>query len=131
MNQFPQMKKFLPPILWMFIIFWFSSQPDLPSNRVDYLDFLIKKSAHFSEYLILTILWYRSLGKKNPTLAILITLAYAFSDETHQLFVPGRGGNLRDVFIDALGIMTAMFIIIKLQVWKSFSSLPPLKKRKG
>ena len=125
------MKKFLPPILWMFIIFWFSSQPDLPSNRVDYLDFLIKKSAHFSEYLILTILWYRSLGKKNPTLAILITLAYAFSDETHQLFVPGRGGNLRDVFIDALGIMTAMFIIIKLQVWKSFSSLPPLKKRKG
>ena len=115
----------------MIMVFWFSSQPDLPSNGIDYLDFFIKKSAHFSEYLILTILWYRALGKKNPSLAILISLAYAFSDEIHQLFVPGRGGNLRDVLIDGLGVFASVVIITKLQIWKSFSSLPQPKKHKA
>jgi len=131
MSQIPALKKFLPPIFWMILIFWFSSQPDLPSNRVDYIDFFIKKSAHFAEYLILTILWYRALGRKNPSYAILISLIYAFSDETHQLFVPGRGGNLRDVFIDSLGVFASVVLITKLEIWKSFSSQPQQKKLKG
>lgn len=131
MSRFSSWKRFLPPLIWMVIIFWFSSQPDLPSNRIDVLDFILKKSAHFSEYLILTILWYRSLGQKSPMVPVLISLAYAFSDETHQLFVPGRGGALRDVFIDSLGIITAVFVINKLQVWKSFSSHPRSQKRRG
>lgn len=106
----------------MVIIFWFSSQPDLPSNELVLFDFIVKKTAHFSEYLILTILWYRALEKKNPSAAILISLGYAFSDEIHQLFVPGRGGTLRDVFIDTLGIIASVVVITKLQIWKSFSS---------
>ena len=112
---------FIPPLVWMIVIFWFSSQPDLPSNRIDILDFLVKKSAHFAEYLILTILWYKALGKRNPTTAVLISLAYAFTDETHQLFVPGRGGNLRDVLIDSIGICTAFYIINRFRLWKKFS----------
>jgi VanZ family protein len=115
----------------MVIIFWFSSQPDLPSNSIDYIDFIIKKSAHFSEYLILTVLWYRALGRKNPSPSIFLSLIYAFSDEIHQLFVPGRGGSLRDVFIDFLGIAVSVLIISQLQVWKSFLSQPRSKKRKA
>lgn len=119
---------FLPPLVWMFIMFWFSSQPDLPSNRIDILDFIFKKSAHFIEYLILTVLWYKALGFRNPTTAVLISLAYAFSDETHQLFVPGRGGNLRDVLIDSLGISAAVYIINRLELWKKFSFRLQTKK---
>ena len=109
------------PVLWMVLIFYLSSQPDLPSNRIDYLDFIIKKSAHFTEYLILVILWFRALQLKSPSAAFFITLVYAFTDEIHQLFVPGRTGNLRDVFIDGLGICLGVFIINRLRLWKYFS----------
>jgi VanZ family protein len=38
-------------------------------------------------------------------MAGVIALLYAFSDEWHQSFVPGREGALRDVGIDALGVI--------------------------
>jgi VanZ family protein len=39
---------------------------------------------------------------------VTLSLLYAFSDETHQLFVPGREGKLSDVGIDAIGIALGM-----------------------
>ncbi len=111
-------QNFLPPILWMIVIFWFSAQPDLPSNKVDYLDLLMKKTAHFSEYLILTLLLHRSFRGKSIIPAITIALFYAFSDEIHQLFVPGRTGALRDVAIDFAGILTGGYIINRLKLWR-------------
>lgn len=33
----------------------------------------------------------------------LIAVCYAATDETHQLFVPGRSGQVRDVLIDSVG----------------------------
>ncbi|UYJ41604.1 MAG: VanZ family protein [Lachnospiraceae bacterium] len=33
----------------------------------------------------------------------MIAVLYACTDEYHQLFVPGRSGQLRDVMIDAVG----------------------------
>ena len=108
----------------MGVIFFFSSRPDLPSNNVDVIDFIIKKSAHFTEFFILTLLSYRSA--KNLQAAVLFSLFYAFSDETHQLFVPGRGGKLTDVAIDAFGISTA-FLVINFRLWKPLLLI--LKKR--
>ena len=52
------------------------------------------------------------------TLSGGICLLYASSDEIHQLFVPGRSGEVRDVMIDfsgaALGIAlsTLVFLLI-------------------
>ena len=114
-------KRFFMPILWMIMIYYLSSQPDLPSNKIDYLDFIMKKTAHFTEYLVLTVLWFRALQLKSPSTALLISLAYAFTDEIHQLFVPGRTGNLRDVFIDGLGVFLGILIINRLKLWKYFS----------
>lgn len=36
-------------------------------------------------------------------LALVIYIIYAVSDEFHQLFVPGRGAQLKDVLIDCAG----------------------------
>ncbi len=30
-------------------------------------------------------------------------MTYAFSDELHQLFIPGRNGAIADVFLDTIG----------------------------
>lgn len=78
---------------------------------------LIRKIAHFSVYFVLGILLmnllkeYRiSLGKQ-VIYSLLISLIYACSDEIHQLFVPGRSGNLFDVMIDMLGCLCSIVLI--------------------
>ena len=112
--------RYLPPILWMVVIFFFSSRPDLPKNQFFLLDFFFKKSAHILEYFILLLLWHKALGQKTPATAFLISLLYAFTDETHQLFVPGRGGLLQDVAIDSIGLVASVLVITKYSNGKSF-----------
>lgn len=125
-----KISKFIPALLWMAAIFIISSFPDLPSNEVYVLDFLIKKTAHVLEYSILFLLWYRALDKKSPAYAFMLSLAYAFTDEAHQLFVPGRTGLLRDVAIDSLGMIFLSYLIVKFKLWKRLTS-PLLTKKHG
>ncbi|MDY5993304.1 MAG: VanZ family protein [Bacilli bacterium] len=74
-----------------------------------YLVFPVRKCAHLSLYLILGILVisllreYMVINTKLVLLSLLICFLYACSDEIHQLFVPGRSGEVRDVLIDTLG----------------------------
>lgn len=117
---------------WMILIFVLSSRPDLPSNDIYVLDFLLKKTAHFLEYGLLFFFWFRALGKAKWPQAIIYSLIYAFTDEIHQLFVPGRTGSLRDVGIDFLGILSAALLVIKLRPWNRVTfPLPVLRLRKS
>ena len=74
-----------------------------------YLVFPVRKCAHLSLYLILGILVisllreYMVINTKLVLLSLLICFLYACSDEIHQLVVPGRSGEVRDVLIDTLG----------------------------
>ncbi len=92
------------------------------------MDFIIKKSAHILEYTVLFLLWFRALGNKNPFQAIIFSLIYAFTDEIHQLFVPGRTGRLRDVGIDFVGMFISAILIVKFDLWKTLLSPLPSKK---
>ena len=73
------------------------------------LHHFIRKNAHFFIYLILGILVKYALnssdikGVKAIGIGLLICVGYAFTDEAHQLLVPGRGGQLSDVVIDSWG----------------------------
>lgn len=126
-------------ILWMTLIFYLSHQPIAKSNKlstgitgklievVEKIDsdkdfnlgrvnHIIRKNAHFFAYLILGILVVNGLkssgiaGLKSIGLGILICVLYAISDEVHQLFVPGRGGQVKDVLIDSAGSITGVII---------------------
>ena len=93
---------------WMGIIWVLSSQPDLSSGLEQ--DFILRKIAHLTEYGILTWLVMRALTAdiyrtKYLIASVVITLAYAGIDEWHQTWVVGRYGHIRDVLIDAIGIM--------------------------
>ena len=76
---------------------------------LDKYDFWVRKSAHFSIYLVLGFLVlsllkeYTTINKKSIIISIIISLLYAISDEVHQAFVPGRSCELRDVLIDSTG----------------------------
>ncbi len=78
-------------------------------EKAEILHVPIRKAAHFSEYALLAVLWVIPLGcmtktnKKRMIVALLLCIMYAASDEIHQLFVPGRDGNVKDVLIDTAG----------------------------
>lgn len=99
----------------MFLIFLMSSFDATESaNQSNFIVNIIRKLAHFTEYLILGFLTINMLNKndisKKYLISILICLIYATSDEIHQLFVPGRACQLRDILIDSIGSITGVYL---------------------
>ena len=113
-----------PPLLWMALIFAVSAQPTLPSLADSLFDSLIKYGAHFFEYAVLALLWYRAIYSRFPDpkilpLAFIIVFLYALSDEFHQSFVPGRSATWQDVAVDVLGGACALLAWNALQQWRN------------
>lgn len=93
------------------------------------ISFPVRKCAHLSEYAVLGALmtltaasWLRGdeetmrTGETaGGTVRILPVLAagflYAVSDEIHQIFVPGRSGEPRDVLIDTSGVLIGICLV--------------------
>ena len=80
----------------------------------------VRKTAHFTIYLILGLLVTNLLKEYNIEtnkliiISITICLLYATSDEIHQLFIQGRSGEIRDVFIDTIGSTIGVLIVSKI-----------------
>ncbi len=102
----------LPLAGWMALIYVLSDQPNLPKMPGLFLDFLLKKGLHAAEYAVLAGLWRRALAaggvRRAGAWALLLTVAYAATDEWHQSFVPGRHARLSDVAVDAAGASLAL-----------------------
>ncbi len=95
----------------------------LSLQQLELLNFLIRKLSHFTEYAVLACLGYLalSLGLQQPQqralwLALVCSTLYAFTDEFHQVFVPGRQAMLTDVLIDALGGLIAILLLKRLSL---------------
>ncbi len=105
--------KWLPVFIWMGIIFSFSSIPSTKVSGVSFLDFLIKKGAHLTEYGILYILLLRATSK-NWLASAIILVAFASSDEFHQSFTLGREPTIKDVGFDSIGAFFGGYLTWKL-----------------
>ena len=98
-----------PALGLMIVIFIMSSQPksDVPDFGV--WDLPVKKGSHMIGYALLGVAMLRGvrgdalLARRHYVWALVLTALYAMTDEYHQTFVPGRGGNVWDVGVDALG----------------------------
>lgn len=77
----------------------------------------IRKGAHMTEYGILAVIFlanfaqYKRLNSKKYAMAFAATVAYATTDEFHQLFVEGRSGQFSDVCIDGMGGLLGLFAV--------------------
>ena len=71
-------------------------------------EYVLRKLAHFSEFtalgFFLTGLWRNISCREHVTAPLLLGLAAACIDETIQIFSPGRGSSLIDVWIDFSGV---------------------------
>lgn len=111
---------------WLGLIFILSAQGGLASRGNPPLSFYLeRKGAHVFEYLVLALLFLWTLRVFFPKgmigMAIIIaaelSLLYAFTDELHQTFVPGREGKVSDVAIDSIGITLAL---IGYALWRRY-----------
>lgn len=97
--------KWLPAVLIMALIFYFSSRTssDLPNYGI--WDTLVKKSGHMIGYFLLSVAdhyWFEGRKKK----AVFFAVSYALLDEFHQSFTAGRHPSFVDVFVyDGIGIV--------------------------
>jgi VanZ family protein len=106
--------------VWMAVIFVLSSMRGSGENYYDPLYFIERKTFHVIEYFILSTLFFlffsRNLSqKKSLVFAMGCSFLYACSDEWHQTFVFGRDGTVWDVAVDSIGILIAVFVILKFK----------------
>ena len=134
-------------IMWMGLIFYFSQQDATDSSSLsngfiatiysfitgkeatlevlEKYSFIVRKLAHFSVYFVLGLLSFNVMfqfkTKYKYGYAFLISFIYSISDEIHQIFIPGRAGQVRDVLIDSSGALLAILIcyLISYLVLKS------------
>lgn len=80
------------------------------------IDHPIRKTAHVLEYAVMGFLvmgavygisvkWYIQC-----LISWIIATMYAASDEIHQLFVPGRSGEFKDICIDSAGVLVGVLL---------------------
>jgi VanZ family protein len=106
--------RWLPVLVWAGVIFAFSSVPSLNSGLGTW-DTVLRKCAHMTEYAILAALLVRAIG--SYAWAFALAVAYAATDEVHQLFVRGRHGSPVDVAIDAVGALIGLALVSRLRPW--------------
>jgi VanZ family protein len=127
-------------LLWLGVIAWFSTDTfsaehtghilarilhflvgDVSRLTFQHIHFLVRKSAHFFSYGLLSVFSFFAWRATLPVsrawvarwsiLAVLLTLAAGCADEFHQSFLPSRTSSLRDVGIDVAGAIFMQLVI--------------------
>ena len=135
------MKYYLGPIIWMGIMFLFSTDagsmvhtnaflaplikvfaPEISRKNLVITLITIRKFAHVVEYAVLSVLWLHAFKQGRPGRswraalgALIVCFVYASLDELHQAFVVTRTASLQDVGIDSFGA------ILGQSLWALFS----------
>jgi VanZ family protein len=94
-------------------IFYLSAQsdPPVPGGVPDWV-------LHGVEYGVFSIVVFRavagglpaSVNARRAGIVMLIVVAYGISDELHQLFVPFRTADVRDVRADTIGALIGLIV---------------------
>jgi VanZ family protein len=106
--------------VWAGVIFALSATPHLRVAEAADLDFILRKSGHMAAFGILALLIWRALAlsavRRAMVWSLLLTVAYAATDEFHQSFTAGRNASPVDVSIDSAGALIALLALV---VWLS------------
>lgn len=92
-----------------------------------FVEFFIRKGAHFGTYFLLGASWFIGLNMKikQPFLigivAWLTATGYAGLDEYHQMLTGGRTPLFQDVMLDSIGALTAVILCLLVISIKKFT----------
>ncbi len=114
-------------ILKIFISDFDSLSIDNQELLVSRYSFIVRKAAHFSEYMMLAFSFTSFLSTKKKVMkyskrglsALVFSALYSISDELHQFLSAGRSPGVRDVLIDssgaAAGVMVSLVIFFLIE----------------
>ena len=98
---------------------------DAQDEMFSTVTFAVRKTAHMTEYAVLGALYCLVIYQLEIVRAIRIrelsrtglvawalAVAYASTDEIHQLFVDGRSGMASDVVIDSIGAAVGILLVL-------------------
>lgn len=96
--------------------------PGISERTIQAVQMVVRKTAHVTEYGVLTLLIWRARRKplrNDPRpwswglagRVVLLAIFCACADEFHQSFVPSREGTVRDVLFDTSGAVAAMVLL--------------------
>ena len=132
----------MPAVIWMALIFLGSTDvlsaehtsrflvpflrwlnPEITGATLAFVQTIIRKLGHVTEYAILATLLWRAL-RAGTTLNLRVWVLFAVvwtacamfaaTDEFHQAFVPSRTSSFQDVIIDICGALIGLTICIAL-----------------
>ena len=160
MKQFLRCLSVAPVLFMLLLIFGFSAQDGPSSGSLSYrvccillsfadrifhlelsaptfathaesMQFFVRKTAHVTEYFLLTLsmflplrVWLPKMSKPEALKsfllryllpAFLLSVLCAAADEFHQSFVPGRCGTPVDVLVDSIGVTLACILLLLCQ----------------
>jgi VanZ family protein len=118
---------------WVLFIALFSSLPSIPTLKIqtDKIEIRLDYLIHICEYGWLTFLAFLTFSgrefKVSSRKYLIISLCltgFAFLDEFHQKFIPGRAYNLNDIISDITGIVAGLvFCVIVFRMMEKKESL--------
>ena len=132
--------RFIPAIIIILIIWYWSDIPGLKSEYTPIIDFFLRKGAHILEYALLYLaLFWAFLPQSIFTLSLnqfdlvhiqsfIIGFMATLLDEWHQTWVPGREGKPLDIGFDILGFLFAYILIWSIWTLYSKSKTTSIKK---
>ena len=101
---------------------WSTKEQEAFAEKVDHP---VRKTAHATEYAILGLLIAGAYIERGTSIrkGILIpwgaATLYAATDEIHQLFVPGRSGQVSDVMLDSAGVLAGVLVLAAIRAaWR-------------
>lgn len=115
----------LPVLLWAALIFWLSSLRTLPHFNTPFI--AEDKLAHMTIFFVFCWFSRRALYFQTVSVflrrwsyigAFLLTCAYGYFDEVHQLYVPGRSYDYFDLLADASGALCFVVLSLILERWR-------------
>ena len=85
---------------------------------IGFIEFFIRKGAHFVSYFLLGLFWFLGLRNRvaQPWLtfivALMLSVGYASFDELRQAFHPNRTALMEDVMLDAAGALVGVTLAL-------------------
>lgn len=84
---------------------------------------IVRTLAHFCEFaglgLLVSNLFFAIKNTPKPFFSIILSAAYALTDEIHQIFVPGRACQFTDWLVDFGGIILGVVVFCVLIIIKT------------